>query len=484
MSKTEKSYRSIPKIGVVITSIGGFNPGAKDASEVATRKLFDELKSSGKIDKGSIISDRIMGPHEALAVCDQLALACVDAIVLMNVAFPNGQVFLTIATHPHLAKIPIAVISDPEPSTEEWASNAWCGVIMNNHVAKAIRRPIHTFPGPVGSKECSNQLDRFLRVAGTIRDLRRDLLVRFGDAPSGFHSASGDQMAFARVFGTRLETVDMTAVMQCYQSGEISGHLGNSSFTNEEVTTLAQEICKGRTVEVPQEMMEKGVRLYFAYRALIRANGYTSAAMRCWPEQNEAYIGMSTCLAMGMLLGRGDVTAAACESDWPMAVAQTMGTLLCDQPALCLDWVNYTGGSKTIQLGHCGVGICGGMVKTKGCRQCEAIVVHPVNRQGGMIIGPVVIGQFEYGPKTGICINQDQDGEFTILAFEGENTPESAIGMKYSAADVVVKNPEKLNELVLDGGFPHHLAVATGHVAEDIQLLCKFLGVRYVNPDR
>jgi hypothetical protein len=28
-----------------------------------------------------------------------------------NIVFPNGQVFLTLATHPHLSRIPIAVIS-------------------------------------------------------------------------------------------------------------------------------------------------------------------------------------------------------------------------------------------------------------------------------------------------------------------------------------------------------------------------------------
>ena len=79
-------------------------------------------------------------------------------------------------------------------------------------------------------------------------------------------------------------------------------------------------------------MIERGARLYHAYRAIIRANGYTSAAFRCWPENNEPYIGISACLAMGLLLANGDLTAAACESDWPTAVAQSIGTLLSGQP--------------------------------------------------------------------------------------------------------------------------------------------------------
>ena len=57
---------------------------------------------------------------------------------------------------------------------------------------------------------------------------------------------------------------------------------------------------------------------------------------------------------MGLPLANGDVTAAACESDWPTTVLQTIGTLLSGRPAACLDCVNYTGGSEIIQLGYCG----------------------------------------------------------------------------------------------------------------------------------
>ena len=77
-----------------------------------------------------------------------LAAARVDLVVIANVAFPNGQVFLTLATHPHLAQTPLAVIAEPEPESPEWATNAWCGVIMNNHVARQLGRPIVTLPGP------------------------------------------------------------------------------------------------------------------------------------------------------------------------------------------------------------------------------------------------------------------------------------------------------------------------------------------------
>jgi L-fucose isomerase-like protein len=475
--------RPAPKIGLVINSITAFDPAAKDRSEQALRDYFGQLVQSQAVDRESIITDRIVGPHEAMAVADRLAAAQVDLVVVANVAFPNGHVFLTLATHPHLSRTPLAVIAEPEPEGSEWAANAWCGVIMNNHVARQIGRPIAAIPGPFSGERFQGEFARLLRVAGTIRFLRRDFLCRFGDAPSGFHSATGDQLAAAKAFGTRIDTVDLTAVMEVFRTGKANGYLGEVTFSEDDVRQTVSQITSGREVQVDVAMVERGARLYHAYRAIIRANGYTSAASRCWPENNEPYIGISACMSLGLLLASGEVTAAGCESDWPIAVAQTIGTLFSGRPAAFLDFVNYTGGSQIVRLGHCGVGICGQMASGTCGGVHEAIAVHPVLRLAGVTMGPVHLGQFEFGPKTGLCLAQDPDGGFKLLGFRGESSPQTARGCIYSAADVAVPNYRRLNRLILDEGFPHHLAVVMGDVTEDVRLLCKFLGVRYFNPD-
>jgi len=69
-----------------------------------------------------------------------------------------------------------------------------------------------------------------------------------------------------------------------------------------------------------------------------------------------------------------------------------------------------------------------------------------------------------------------------MLAFKGENSPETAKGLLYSAADIKVDNFCALNRLVLEYGFPHHLGVAFGDITEDLQMLCSFLGVEYLSP--
>lgn len=482
MRNTVTMRRPAPKLGFLIATSDVFSPDAKDQSEKDLRAFVSELGDSGLIHPDSLIRGRALKPHEARAAADEFAAERVDLIVIVNTAFPNGQAFVTLACHPHLRGVPLAIIADPEPDTDEWATNAWCGVIMNNYAAHQIGRPIAAIPGPLQAQSFREDFARLLRVAGTIRDLRKDFVCRFGDAPGGFHSATGHQLAFAEKFGTLVDTVDLTAVMDAYRTSSATGYLGESSFTEDDVRRTVAEVTANREILVPADMLERGARLYHAFRAIIRANGYTSASFRCWPEHNESFIGITPCMAMGLLLANGDVTAAGCEGDWPTAVAQTIGSLLSGRPAVCLDWVDYTGLSDITRLGHCGMGVCGAMASSGEGRVCDAIALHPVQRLAGNEMGPVHIGQMDYGPKTGICLVQAPNGRFKILAFHGKSSSETDRGVKYSAADVRVPDHRRLNELILEHGFPHHLAVAMGEITEDVRLLCRFLDVDYLSP--
>ena len=245
--------RPLPKIGLVINSIEVFDPVSKDRSEKDLRRYLGELVKSKQIDPESIITDRIFGPHEAMAVADRFAATRVDLVVIANVAFPNGQVFLTLATHPNLTQTPLAIIAEPEPAkSREWATNAWCGVIMNNHVARQIARPIVTLTGPFAGRAFQADFGRLLRVAGTIRFLRRDFLCRFGDAPGGFHSATGNQLDFAKVFGTRVDTLDLTAVMEVFRTGKARGYLGEVTYSDDDISQTVKQITDGREVQVDE----------------------------------------------------------------------------------------------------------------------------------------------------------------------------------------------------------------------------------------
>lgn len=113
----------------------------------------------------------------------------------------------------------------------------------------------------------------------------------------------------------------------------------------------------------------------------------------------------------------------------------------------------------------------------------DALGENSCLRQGGVNIGPIQIGQFQYGKKTGINMIRDRKGRFKMLVFVGENKRDTAKGMLYSAADVKVRNQRRLHELILEHGFPHHLAVAMEYISRELKILCSYYDIEYISPD-
>jgi L-fucose isomerase-like protein len=504
---------SAPKLGLVTNSIKEFNDAGKEHSEKKVRALFEGLKGEGRISTDSIYyGKRVFGYHEAGAVAEEFATAGVDVILIFNSAFPNGYVFPLIAMNPYLRQIPIVVVADEEPNqaigSAEWATNSVCGNDMNNYVAKYIGRYTRFLDGSPVSPQLQGELKTLLNAYHTVRCLRHDYLGRFGDAPGGFHSATGDQLLYFKTFGTTVNTVDLLRVREVYDSMETDGLRGTQRFSEGDIQKTREEMSRGRlNLLSDQQMLYNGARLYHALRAIIRAEGFTSAAFKCWPEIMGGSLNMSPCLSIAWALAKRDVTAFACESDWPGAVLQTMGTLLSGAPAAFLDFVNWRPDGNILQLGHCGIGIPGIMetedpalleraekeghpaeklkaqVLAGKLAVTDAIIEHGVSREAGVNLGPSVIGQFQYGVKTGIDMVQTPEGKLKMLVFTGRSSAKTARNILYSGSDLEVDDYARLFQLKRDHGFSHHLAVAIGDISAELSELCAYYGIEYVSAD-
>jgi L-fucose isomerase-like protein len=502
-----------PKLGVVSNATGDFSERGKSHNEALLRALFEQLLREGTIRKDSLLYDRrIFGYHEASAAAQALAAAQVEVLLVYNAGFPNGFVVPVVGMHPALQRLPLIVAASVEPNaaigSREWVTNTICGNDMNNYVARYVGRQARFLDGSPESPVLRGELRMLLNAFHAVRRLRADYLGRFGDAPGGFHSASGDQLLFFKTFGTIVDTVDLIRVLEVYESMQTSGQKGKQSFSEAEIQETLREMTRGRLNLIgDQQILYRGARLYHALRAIIRAEGFTSAAFKCWPEITASRLKVTPCLSLSWAMAKGDVTAFACESDWPMAVAQSLGTMLSGRPAAFLDFVDETPGASVLRLGHCGVGIAGCMVPSdpgllaQADQQgrvpeslkvrvlsgeqavTDALIEHGVSRQVGSEIGPTHIGQFEYGPKTGICLHKTPEGRLKMLVFTGESRPDTAQGILYSGSDVQIRSPEALYALKREHGFPHHLAVALGDVSRELRELCAFYGIEYVSPD-
>ena len=510
--KVGYNSKSAPKVGVFSNAIGAFSTPGKEKTESQFKKLFNDFKEEGIINAGSILKEkRIFGPHEAHEIAREFGREQVDAIIMLDSAFPNGNALSTIAPDPYLIKIPLIVTADSEvvfDNDKEWTTNAWCGVIMNNYAAKHMGRYIKPLPGCPDDSSYRDELKMLLNAYHAISQMRNDYMGRFGDAPAGFHSATADELSLTMLFGTRIDTVDLTALMHTYKNTVAKGLKGEVKFTEKDVKKTEKRMRQGRICLVDDEMLHAGARLYHSFRAIIEANGFTSAAFRCWPELQSEIVPYTPCLAMGQLLADRVLSGAGCESDCLTTVAQSLGTLLSGEPAACLDFVNYTGGSDIVQLGHCGCGIPGSMaendpslmkmVSSSGGKASDelkekitkgevivndAISISSPCTQCDFITGPNLIGQFKYGVKTGIDLIRTREGKYKMLVFTGKSGKTTAKNMLYTATDIRVGNYKRLNDLIIEHGFSHHLALAMADISRELKLLCGYYDMEYLNPD-
>jgi L-fucose isomerase-like protein len=398
--------------------------------------------------------------------------------VVLNSAFASGNAFLTIATDPYLSRIPLILTAPPEYQMPDkaWSTNAYSGAIMNNYVAKRLGRHLFLLGGWADEAAYAAEFRRLLRVVYAVKEARREVVGRLGDAPGGFHSATGDQLAYARLFGTRIETVDLSAVMETYRTGRARGPLGETGFADQDVEATFRLMTSGVEVDIESEFVRRAARLYHASKALIEVNGFTTVTFRCWPEMMQPYIGVSPCFTIGWLQAQRVILAAGCEGDWPAAVMLNLGALLSGQPTACVDLVNQVGAGPVVQLGHCGIGI-------RGLMAHERIADKIQDRSPGVRHGPTNIGQFAHGLKTGFTLMQAPDGGFRMLAFTGTNSAETDQHLYYCAADLAVPDARALGELIVREGFPHHVGMAFGDITPEFKLLCDFHGIRYLSPE-
>lgn len=507
------SREHAPKLGVVTNSIHAFSKEGKNYSENNFKAVYKSFLQDGFISEDSVFYEkRIFGYHQAQEAADRFAKANVDIIIIFNTAFPNGFVFPVIAMNAYLRNLPLIVAADVEPNeaigSREWATNGVCGNDMNNYVAKYIGRYARFIEKPTGSREFVDELKMLLNVFNTVREMRRDYLGRFGEGPGGFHSASNDQLLFFKTFGTIVDSVDLIRVREVYDSMETTGIKKSASFSERDIKITMEELTEGRlNLLKDQSMLYKGARLYHALKNIIDSEGFTSAALRCWPEMMDGLLKITPCLSIAWALSKGDVRAFACESDWPIAVLQSIGRLLSGVPVACLDFVNWTPERNILQIGHCGVGIPCVMapsdpalivraqkegpfpeklkkeIMSGQVPFTDAIIEHGNNRLSGIEMGPSLIGQFRYGKKTGFSILKTPENKLKMLAFTGESSPETAQGLLYSASDIRIDNYQKLFEQRREHGFPHHLALAMSDISRELMELCGFYDIQFISPD-
>ena len=92
INKMSMLPKQLPKIAVVANSIDAFSNAGKDIVEDQMRTFFQCLKNEAAISEDSILyPERLSTPHDVRKALDVLVPEKIDALVVLNSGFPNGN---------------------------------------------------------------------------------------------------------------------------------------------------------------------------------------------------------------------------------------------------------------------------------------------------------------------------------------------------------------------------------------------------------
>jgi L-fucose isomerase len=157
------------------------------------------------------------------------------------------------------------------------------------------------FYGSPRSGDLMREIASFVRAAAAARDLEGSRVCVVGGRVMGMYTTMADIIQLKSVFGVEVEHMD---AVRLYLDGErvpgdvVSDTIGwiRDTFGN---------------VSVPEQVLERSVRLYIALGNALKKDGYALAAVKCQDEMINSYA--SSCLAASLLNDEG--FTISCETD-------------------------------------------------------------------------------------------------------------------------------------------------------------------------
>lgn len=389
-----------------------------------------------------------------------------DMIVAHFMTFSLGVVVPMFAQR---LNVPVVLWSmkEPDPQGGRLQSNSFCAANMNSHFMYRMHIPYFHIHADPGTEAAGAGLKRAVRLAQTMRALKRMRIGIIGGRVPGFFTSCCDEMLLRTKIGPEIKYITEHEVI------ETARRLSDNELDDAMKTILSD--AGVHPADGPDEgQLKKSAALFAAVRKMKDKFLVDSFAMRCWPEfiSGELY-GIAVCSTIGHLTNHGYLTA--CEGDAYGAVMMRIGQLLSGALPFFCDMIVMEGEYGVAW--HCGAAPC------SLCRPgFHPQLCHSATVEGGGVKGVTNEFPLRPGRVTVARLGEKRDGDgfrMLIAAGDGLDTDLFVRGnplkIKFDAGC------EKLRETVVNQGFEHHYVLMYGDHAEELLDLCRLMEIKPVH---
>ena len=454
-------YKPNVVLGVVPTKRGFLPMDVAKAQKDAFMRVVQDVKPEVVtiVDVDDLCENGIAFQTEKVpAIVKKLKKARIDALFIPFCDFGEESVVAAVAS---AFNVPVLIWGNRDETVNTdviRGRDTQCGMFA---ATKVLRRHgvkySYIFNCETASEEFRLGLERFVRTANVLKDLKGLRIAKFGERPQPFMSVMTDEASLIKRFG--ITTVPISPVAIGKASDEIL--MRNDADFQAYYSDVTMRMDCGSMEETK---IKKAVAAKMAVHKLMLDNRCSVGAVECWPTCSEV-LGVPICMTLGEMADEGMPISCETDVNGAITLAIMRAVLLGEQAEFLADLtVRHPTNDNAELLWHCGP--------------------FPYSLKAKESKARLVNGQEHWEMKQGdltLCRFDDLEGKYYLFAGEGKTTtgPET-IG---TYVWLEVDDWKKWEERLMFGPYIHHIGVMYGKHFEVLREVARYLDIQFDHPD-
>lgn len=360
--------------------------------------------------------------------------------------------------------------------------DAYCGMLNASYNLKLRNVKAYIPENPVGNaEECADLIHEFLPIARAVYGLHNLKIISFGPRPQNFLACNAP---IKQLYNLGVE-IEENSELDLYES--FLKHEGDKRIP-EVAADMAAELGAGnKKPEILNKLAQYELTLLDWIEVHKGYRKYVAIAGKCWPAFQTMF-GFVPCYVNSRLTGRG--IPVSCEVDIYGCLSEFIGTCVTEDIVTLLD-INNTVPRNMYEKSIAGkfdykftdtfMGFhCGNTCSKKLCNptmKYQKIMARslPVEVTNGTLEGDIAAGDITF-----YRLQSTSDGHLYSYVAEGEVLPVATQSFGSIGVFAIKEMGRFYRHVLIEGGFPHHGAVAFGHYGKAIFEVFKYLGAEKI----
>ena len=386
-----------------------------------------------------------------------------------------------LAKHFEGPKMFIAAAEETQNDLKGGRGDAYCGMLNASYNLKLRNVRAYIPEYPVGNaEECADMIHEFLPIARAVDGLSKLKIISFGPRPLNFLACNAPIKQLYNL-GVEIEENSELDLFEAFNK-----HADDPRIP-EVVADMEKELGSGnKKPQVLSKLAQYELTLLDWIEAHKGYREYVCIAGKCWPAFQTQF-GFVPCYVNSRLTGKG--IPVSCEVDIYGALSEFIGTCVSNDIVTLLDINNsvpndmYEESIKgkfdykhtdTFMGFHCGNTCSSKLVSCSMEYQMIMARTLPQEVTNGTLEGDIVPGDITF-----YRLQSTADNILRAYVAEGEVLPVATRSFGGIGVFAIHEMGRFYRHVLIEKNYPHHGAVAFGHVGKALYEVFKLIGVEY-----